>query len=340
MSGVTPAAPVAQVLVIDATGADAEVMSVDAARGVTDRIRSAAVTAFDALAEVDGAVQAAYDGHAWVALGYESWEAYCAAEFSQTRMWATVEERHARTLALREGGMSVRAIAAVLGVAKTTVQRDVAAAMPPLSGVPDGTPDSGRSVGRDARSYPVARASTAQVLERQVQVARLRSQGLSQTEVARELGVSQPTVSADESALSAATAGLEAGARGRVEAVIQGGDVVDVEDLASAIGITLAPATTPGALLLEAARAAVRDLVATAGYLRDGVVFSETWVSDRDAAVQSSAVLLMPLTGVVRDLAQALTRLDTGRVSERDLLRAREDVARAGQWLAAWGGQR
>jgi hypothetical protein len=84
----------------------------------------------------------------------------------------------------------------------------------------------------------------------------------------------------------------------------------------------------------------VRDLVATAGYLRDGVVFSETWVSDRDAAAQSSAVLLTPLTAVVRDLAQALTRLDTGRVSERDLLRAREDVARAGQWLAAWGGQR
>jgi predicted transcriptional regulator len=340
MSGVTPAAPVeTQVLVIDATGADTEVMSVDAARGVTERIRSAAVTAFDALAEVDGAVQAAYDGHAWVALGYESWEAYCAAEFSQTRMWATVEERHARTLALREGGMSVRASAAVLGVAKTTVQRDVAA-MPPLSRVPDGTPDSGRSVGRDARSYPVVRASTAQVLERQVQVARLRSQGWSQTEVARELGVSQPTVSADESALSAATADLEAGARGRVEAVIQGGDVVDVEDLASAIGITLAPAATPGALLLEAARATVRDLVATAGYLRDGVVFSETWVSDRDAAAQSSAVLLTPLTAVVRDLAQALTRLDTGRVSERDLLRAREDVARAGQWLAAWGGQR
>lgn len=322
------------VVILDATEtSEADAMSEDAARGLTDRIRSATVTALDALADIDAAVQQAYAGRAWVALGYDSWEAYCSTEFAHTRMWATIEERHARTSALRDGGLSVRAIAAVLGVAKSTVDRDVAAT---ASTVPDGTVDTPRSTGRDGRSVPSQRGSSADVLSRRVEVARMRAQGMSQVQIARELGVSQPTVSADEGALAEATQTLPAESRARVDEMIRGEAPVDVSSLAEDLGVVLTPTATPASLLLDSTRAVVRDLGATVTYLRDGVVFSDFWVQDERAAEDASALLVVPLTKALRDLAQALTRIELAGITDADLDRAREQAAQAVDWMATW----
>lgn len=308
-------------------------LSADGAQGVTERIRRATVTALDALADIDDAIRQAYEGRAWIALGYDTWEAYCSTEFAHTRMWSTVEERHARTSALREGGLSVRAIAAVLGVAKSTADRDVAAS---LSTVPGGTVDTSRSTGRDGRSLPSQRGSSADVLTRRVEVARMRAQGMSQVEVADRLGVSQPTVSADEGALAEATQSLAEDARSRIDGMIHGEVPLDVVGLAGDLGVVLAPATAPGSLLLSSARAIVRDLTATAAYLRDGVVYSDLWVQDERASEDASAVLLLPLSAVLRDLAQALTRIEMAGVPAGDLERARAHVAQATSWMATW----
>src|SRR5690606_16408529 len=116
---------------------------------------------------------------AWVSLGYESWDAYCAAEFSETRVWASVEERHQQTLKLREAGMSQRAIAAVLGVGHSTVDRDLKA----VSTAPDGAVD-GRGQGVDGRQRPSRRLEDAQLLARRLEVLRLRDSGMSQQDVA------------------------------------------------------------------------------------------------------------------------------------------------------------
>lgn len=148
-------------------------LTFDAAQSVTVRIRAAAVRALDALAEVEEAIGEAYAGRAWSAMGYESWEDYCEAEFSTTRLWASVEERHDRTVALRDAGLSQRAIAAVLGVDHRTVGRDLASSVSTGESSPVDAPASGL----DGRVRPVSRPSSAQVLERQVQVVHLRGRG-------------------------------------------------------------------------------------------------------------------------------------------------------------------
>lgn len=134
---------------------DTELAGLDAlpsemeARALTESIKSATARVFGALADVEVAITEAYRRRAWASLGYESWETYCAAEFSETRLWASVEERHQQTLKLREAGMSQRAIAAVLGVSKGTVHSE-------LSTAQNWAVDS-RGQGLDGRERPARR---------------------------------------------------------------------------------------------------------------------------------------------------------------------------------------
>ncbi len=104
----------------------------------------ASITA-DSVAVVE-LIGQAKSGEAWRALGYASWTAYVAAEFSGALQALQAAERMPVVSVLADSGMSVRAIGEVVGVGKSTVSRDLAA-----SGVPDGT--RSRVTGRDGKSY-------------------------------------------------------------------------------------------------------------------------------------------------------------------------------------------
>ena len=91
-----------------------------AARALTDRIRGSLVAAHDGLV-------AAFQGRAWTALDYPSWDAYCAAEFAAARMVRLDREQRREIVAeLRAAGMSTRAIASGLGAPQRTIADDVA----------------------------------------------------------------------------------------------------------------------------------------------------------------------------------------------------------------------
>lgn len=101
------------------------------ARTLTDRIKETGMTLRELIVR-------AWELNAWKALGYDSWDDYCAQEFASLELELGREERREIVVSLRESGMSLRAIAAATGVPKTTVERDA-------SGVPNlqrnGTPD-------------------------------------------------------------------------------------------------------------------------------------------------------------------------------------------------------
>ena len=68
---------------------------------------------------------AAYRGRAWLAMGYNSWDAYCQGEFGSLALQPPREERQAVVLSLREAGMSHRAIVSATGLTKGTVGREL-----------------------------------------------------------------------------------------------------------------------------------------------------------------------------------------------------------------------
>ena len=88
------------------------------ARELTDEIRQTLTLGHDLLIR-------AFTGRAWTALGYATWDAYCAGEFSEARMVRLDREQRREIVAeMREAGMSNRAIASGLGVDERTVRRD------------------------------------------------------------------------------------------------------------------------------------------------------------------------------------------------------------------------
>jgi len=70
-------------------------------------------------------VTTAYLGRAWVALGYESWDAMTDAEFEGARLRIPREQRAEQVQSLRSAGLSTRAIGSVLGVDHKTVVNDL-----------------------------------------------------------------------------------------------------------------------------------------------------------------------------------------------------------------------
>jgi len=112
-----------------------------AARTLTDRIKVALEATWQMVIE-------AYQGRAWVALGYSSWDDYCTREFGTARLRLPREERDETVASLRDAGLSVRAIAAATGLGRGTVARSASrdrggsseAAEQFGPGVPNGTP--------------------------------------------------------------------------------------------------------------------------------------------------------------------------------------------------------
>nr|WP_131721757.1 hypothetical protein [Mycolicibacterium komanii] len=102
-------------------------LSPDEARALTDRIKADVEVVWDLIVK-------AYSQGAWSALGYHSWDDYVVREFGTSRLRVPREERAEVVAALRESGMSIRAIAAATGDSVGTVH------MALRSGVQDRTP--------------------------------------------------------------------------------------------------------------------------------------------------------------------------------------------------------
>lgn len=96
------------------------------ARTITDQIK----VDVEAVWEL---IKRAYTQLAWAALGYSSWDEYCAGEFGTCRLRLPREERTEVVSSLRESGLSLRAIASATGLGRGTVARK-------LAPVPNGTP--------------------------------------------------------------------------------------------------------------------------------------------------------------------------------------------------------
>ncbi len=102
--------------------ADVQLSEFDA-RKLTAKIK----TGLDGLWDL---VKAAYVGRAWLALGYESWDAYCTGEFGTSRLTIPREDRAGVIGSLRQAGLSIPAIATATGLGYGTVQREAAAGYP------------------------------------------------------------------------------------------------------------------------------------------------------------------------------------------------------------------
>ena len=110
----------------------------DEARALTDRIKIAVEGTWQLIRE-------AYTSRTWAVLGYDTWDAYCTAEFGETRLRLPREERREVVASMRESGMSYPAISAATGIsvgtAHATAQAFKTESLPP------------RTQGVDGKSY-------------------------------------------------------------------------------------------------------------------------------------------------------------------------------------------
>ncbi|MBF6671181.1 hypothetical protein [Glutamicibacter sp. FBE19] len=90
------------------------VLPADVARDLTDKIRQALEFTWDLVIQ-------AYQGGAWIALGYKSWNDYCVKEFGSQHIAIPREDRDEVIGSLRSAGLSTRAIAGATGLSKGTV---------------------------------------------------------------------------------------------------------------------------------------------------------------------------------------------------------------------------
>lgn len=103
----------------------------------------------------------AWQGRAWLALGYESWDEMIAAEFTSHYIKIAPDERRAAAIEMAKHGMSTRAIAPALGVSHQTVANDLAAGVKDLTPGEadeedaDAEPELREVTGRDGKTYTV-----------------------------------------------------------------------------------------------------------------------------------------------------------------------------------------
>ena len=159
------------------------------AHRLTEDIKVKVLHAAEAQYDLIQAAQRAFDGHVWVALGYaegmEGWKAYCADNFTDKQIRLAGQARTDLIMGFDPSKISNRAIAALLGVSRKTVDRTVARSG--RSGK-----KSVRSADGKKRSLPSNPMSSK---ERQAEIVRLHDEGMKQTDIAEQLDVSQSTVS-------------------------------------------------------------------------------------------------------------------------------------------------
>lgn len=119
------------------------------ARRLTERIRLTATTFAESRDKLIDLVGQAKAGNAHVALGYGSWTDYLADVLGDEPLRLARDDRRELVAALAAEGMSTRAIAPIVGVGDSTVQRDLT---PAPSGAPAPAPRPAIT-GRDGKTY-------------------------------------------------------------------------------------------------------------------------------------------------------------------------------------------
>lgn len=109
----------------------------------------------DGLENVHGLIVRAWEGQAWRALGYPSWDTWIDENFRGLQLRPPREQRDEVVHSMRESGMSIRAISSAVDLGRGTVERSLANG----SGVPNGTPEESGDdteisvTGLDGKSY-------------------------------------------------------------------------------------------------------------------------------------------------------------------------------------------
>lgn len=160
------------------------------ARQATKDIKVKILHALEAQYDLVHAVEQAFDGHIWVALGYpegmKGWIAYCADNFAAEKIRVTGQQRTDLITGFTPGKISNRGIAALLGVHHSIVDRAKAKA-----GI---APAEGRIRDAAGKRQHVDTGSMSSE-ERRKKIVELSDAGNKQTDIAEILDVSQSTVS-------------------------------------------------------------------------------------------------------------------------------------------------
>lgn len=90
-----------------------------------------------------------WEGQAWIALGYKTWDDLCRDRIHGTITKLSREDRREKVMALRGDGMSGPAISSALNIGETTVRRDIARS-------PKSEPQA-KVKGVDGKSYPATK---------------------------------------------------------------------------------------------------------------------------------------------------------------------------------------
>lgn len=160
------------------------------ARQATEDIKVKILHTAEAQYDLVHAVEKAFDGHIWVALGYpegmKGWTMYCADNFAAEKIRVTGQQRTDLITGFTPGKITNRGIAALLGVSEWTV-RDAKA----KAGI---APAEGKV--RDAAGkLRHVDAGSMSSEERRKKIVELSDAGNKQTDIAEILDVSQSTVS-------------------------------------------------------------------------------------------------------------------------------------------------
>lgn len=106
-----------------------EIVIVDLSREEAEQLTAAIVTG---MSSIHGLIVQAYQGRAWLALGYQTWDAYCDGRLAGMRPAIERDERREMVGELRAAGLSTRAIGSALGADARTVRRDLTGANAPV----------------------------------------------------------------------------------------------------------------------------------------------------------------------------------------------------------------
>lgn len=160
------------------------------ARQATEDIKVKILHTAEAQYDLVHAVEKAFDGHIWVALGYpegmKGWTMYCADNFAAEKIRVTGQQRTDLITGFTPGKITNRGIAALLGISEWTV-RDAKA----KAGI---APAEGKV--RDAAGkLRHVDAGSMSSEERRKKIVELSEEGAKQTDIADMLDVSQSTVS-------------------------------------------------------------------------------------------------------------------------------------------------
>lgn len=308
----------------------ADLNAVDARR-LTDQIKLALDTTWQAGLR-------AWEGRAWIALGYKSWDEYCTKEFGTSHLRLPREERDEVIPSLRAAGMSVRAVGALTGLSKSAVQVHASSSTVQIGTVDsdsglsiDGAAD-GETVGVDGRAYQ-KRASRSDVVVRQTRAVLLKRGGMTQEAIAHELGVGQATVSTDLAAMEelAKHHGVEVSTE-TVGRAFQG-ERTDVSVIAEHLGIEVTTVRD----LARLSRSPMTTVVTTLDVVVETVVNADEWLDP----IQRRAAMVVIAANVNRALVllhRILEACDPGDITQDELIAMRELLTTLLQRVPATGG--